>query len=39
MEHTQQAQQLYSQYLEQNPNGNVEQFKSWVDNRNNDQKL
>ena len=36
----QQAQQLYSQYLEQNPNGSVEQFKSWVDefNRNN-QKL
>jgi hypothetical protein len=28
----QQAQQLYSQYLEQNPNGTVEQFKSWVDN-------
>jgi hypothetical protein len=27
----QEAQQLYSQYLEQNPNGNVEQFKSWVD--------
>lgn len=25
------AQQLYSQYLEQNPNGSVEQFKSWVD--------
>jgi len=30
----QQAQQLYSQYLEQNPNGSVEQFKSWVNNRN-----
>ena len=32
----QQAQQLYSQYLEQNPNGSIEQFKSWVDefNRN-----
>lgn len=27
----QQAQQLYSQYLEQNPNGSVEQFKNWVD--------
>jgi hypothetical protein len=27
----QQALQLYSQYLEQNPNGSVEQFKSWVD--------
>jgi hypothetical protein len=27
----QQAQQQYSQYLEQNPNGSVEQFKSWVD--------
>jgi len=27
----QQTQQLYSQYLEQNPNGSVEQFKSWVD--------
>lgn len=27
----QQAQQLYSQYLSQNPNGNVEGFKSWVD--------
>ena len=26
---------LYSQYLEQNPNGSVEQFKSWVDDRNN----
>ena len=26
---------LYSQYLEQNPNGSVEGFKSWVDNRNN----
>ena len=26
------AQQLYSQYFEQNPNGSVEQFKSWVDN-------
>jgi hypothetical protein len=36
----QQAQQLYSQYLEQNPNGSVEQFKSWLEefNRNN-QKL
>ena len=34
------AQQLYSQYLEQNPNGSVEQFKSWVEefNRSN-QKL
>ena len=31
----QQAQQLYSQYLEQNPNGSVEQFKSWVNNKNN----
>lgn len=28
---TQQAQQRYSQYLEQNPNGNVEQFKKWVE--------
>ena len=27
----QQAQQIYSEYLEQNPNGNVEQFKSWVE--------
>lgn len=27
----QQAQQQYSQYLEQNPNGSVEQFKSWVE--------
>ena len=27
----QQAQQLYSQYLSQNPNGSVEEFKSWVD--------
>jgi hypothetical protein len=36
----QQAQQLYSQYLEQNPNGSVEQFKSWVDEFNRDnQKL
>ena len=26
----QQAIQLYSQYLSQNPNGTVEQFKSWV---------
>lgn len=26
----QQAQQLYSQYLEQNPNGSVEQFKNWI---------
>jgi len=31
-EQKQQAQQLYSQYLEQNPNDNVEGFKSWVDN-------
>ncbi|HHX67180.1 MAG TPA: hypothetical protein GX708_03870, partial [Gallicola sp.] len=32
----QQAQQLYSQYLSQNPNGSVEGFKSWVDgNRSN----
>lgn len=32
----QKALQLYSQYLEQNPNGSVEQFKSWVEefNRN-----
>lgn len=30
----------YSQYLEQNPNGTVEQFKSWVDEFNkNNQKL
>ena len=27
----QQAQQQYSQYLNQNPNGNVEQFKRWVE--------
>lgn len=32
----QQAQQLYSQYLEQNPNGSVEQFKSWLDNNQSD---
>lgn len=32
----QQAQQLYAQYLEQNPNGSVEGFKNWVDgNRSN----
>ena len=30
----QQAQQLYSQYLEQNPNGNIEGFKDFV-NKNN----
>jgi len=30
----QQAQQLYSQYLQQNPNGSIEQFKSWISNRN-----
>jgi predicted kinase len=32
----QQALQQYSQYLQQNPNGNIEQFKSWVEefNRN-----
>ncbi|MFA5542161.1 MAG: hypothetical protein WDA47_00165 [Bacilli bacterium] len=30
-EQKQEAQQLYSEYLEQNPNGNVEQFKSWVE--------
>lgn len=30
----QQAQQIYSQYLEQNPNGSIEQFKSWISNRN-----
>ena len=31
---------LYSQYLEQNPNGNVEGFKNWINNRNNfDQEL
>lgn len=35
----QQAQQLYSQYLEQNPNGNVEEFKSWVDEFNRKSKL
>ena len=34
----QQAQQLYSSYLEQNPNGSVEQFKSWVDEFNNSDK-
>lgn len=26
----QQAQKLYSEYLQQNPNGNVKQFESWV---------
>ena len=31
----QQAQQLYSQYLKQNPNGSIEQFKSWVNNQSN----
>jgi hypothetical protein len=33
----QQAISVYSQYLQQNPNGNVEQFKSWVEefNKNN----
>ena len=31
----QQAISIYSQYLEQNPNGNIEQFKSWVDEFNN----
>ncbi len=31
----QQAQQLYSQYLEQNPNGNIEGFKEFVSNENN----
>ncbi len=35
----QQAQQLYSQYLEQNPNGSVEQFKSWVDEFNKNKYL
>ena len=30
----QQAQQLYSQYLEQNPNGSIEQFKEFVNNNN-----
>lgn len=30
----QQAQQIYFQYLEQNPNGSIEGFKSWVDNKN-----
>ena len=29
---TQQAQQLYSQYLEQNPGGNIEGFKEFVNN-------
>jgi len=28
----QEAQQLYSQYLEQNPNGNIEGFKNWAAN-------
>src|SRR5699024_9909614 len=32
LQQKQQAQQLYAQYLEQNPNGNVEGFKSWVGN-------
>lgn len=31
----QEAQQLYSQYLKQNPNGSIEQFKSWVEEFNN----
>lgn len=35
----QQAQQLYSQYLEQNPNGNVEGFKNWVEEFNKNNKL
>jgi predicted kinase len=30
---------LYSQYLEQNPNGSVEQFKSWVEEFNKNNKL
>ena len=38
-EQKQQAQQLYSQYLEQNPNGSVEQFKNWVDEFNRKNKL
>lgn len=29
-EQKQEAQQLYAQYLEQNPNGGVEGFKSWI---------
>lgn len=29
----QQAQQLYSQYLEQNPNGSVEGFKNYINNQ------
>lgn len=33
-EQKQQAQQLYAQYLEQNPNGNVEGFKNWVGSNN-----
>jgi len=35
----QQAQQLYSQYLEQNPNGSLEQFKSWVNEFNTNEYL
>ncbi len=35
----QQSLQLYSQYLEQNPNGSVEQFKSWVEEFNNKSKI
>ncbi len=34
-EQKQQVQQLYSQYLEQNPNGSVEEFKNWINNKNN----
>lgn len=32
----QQAQQLYAQYLEQNPNGTVEGFKNWINNNQSD---
>ena len=35
LQQKEQAINLYSQYLEQNPNGSVEEFKSWVNGRNN----
>ena len=34
----QQAEQLYSQYLEQNPNGNIEGFKNFVQGKHNSVK-
>lgn len=39
LQQKQQALEVYSQYLEQNPNGNVEQFKSWVDEFSNKMSL